>query len=53
MNVLRALRQGSRRAISSGDLRLLLSMGLAFKEGERIALSPAGQARLERAVRAR
>ena len=48
VNALRALQHHSTRAISSEDLRLLLVMGLAVKDGERIGLSPAGRDRLER-----
>jgi hypothetical protein len=53
VNALRALQHHSQRAISSEDLRLLLEMGLAVKDGERIGLSPAGRARLEREDHAR
>jgi hypothetical protein len=48
VNALRALQYHSTRAISSEDLRLLLAMGLAVRDGERMGLSPAGRARLER-----
>jgi hypothetical protein len=50
---LRALQHHSKRAILSEDLRLLLEMGLAVKDGERIGLSPAVRARLEREDHAR
>ena len=53
VNALRALQHHSKRAISSEDLTLLLAMGLAVKEDERIGLSPAGRARLEREERPR
>ena len=48
VDALRALMHHSGRAISSEDLRLLLTMGLAVKDGERMGLSPAGRGRLER-----
>ena len=48
VNTLRALKRDLRRAISGEDRKLLLAMGLAVKGGERIVLSPAGRARLDR-----
>jgi len=52
VNSLRALKRDLRRAISGEDRKLLLAMGLAVEDGERIALSPAGRARLDREDRA-
>ena len=48
VNTLRALKRDLRRAMSGEDRKLLLALGLAVKDGQRIALSPAGRARLER-----
>jgi hypothetical protein len=52
VNTLRALKRDLRRAVSGEDRKLLLAMGLAVEDGERIALSPAGRARLDREDRA-
>ena len=48
VNSLRALKRDLRRVISGEDRKLLLAMGLAVKDGERIVLSPTGRARLDR-----
>jgi len=52
VRVLRALKQATRRDISSPELCLLLSKGLAVNEGDAIRLSPAGRDRLELEERA-
>jgi DNA-binding winged helix-turn-helix (wHTH) protein len=52
VSVLRALKQNAGREISRDDLRLLVSMGLAVRDGQAIGLSPAGRDRLELEERA-